>query len=233
MKKFINELLNNRVDYVIFMSKNGVTGLTEVLEDPGLKIELIKALNRIAVVAIGPKTKIELENRGVKVSWVPLNYSSEGTVESFRKIDLHKKVVAIPRVKGANQYLRHELEKMKAKVLEVPLYEAVLPSDESRVLRLIDDLFKGKIDIIIFTSSTAVRNLFKMANRHNLAHEFGGYLNRKVIVTVIGSLTQKTLEELGVKVYVAPEEYTVEAMIETLVNYFKIENNQYHFVKPL
>ena len=63
--------------------------------------------------------------------------------------------------------------------------------------------------------------------------EFGGYLNRKMIVAVIGSLTQKTLEELGVKVDVAPEEYTVEAMIETLVNYFKIENTQYHFVKPL
>jgi uroporphyrinogen-III synthase len=62
--------------------------------------------------------------------------------------------------------------------------------------------------------------LFKIAGEHALAERFRNCL-KKTVVAAIGSTTQRSLEELGVKVDVVPREYTIEAMMEVLVHYMQ------------
>ena len=142
----------------------------------------------------------------------------EGIVENLRKMDLQEKTVAILRSSIANTYLRQELEKIGANVLEFPAYESAPPSDDSKVLIFLNDLFEEKIDAITFTSSSTVQNLFKIADEHAPSKKFRDCLEKTVVVA-IGPTTQRSLEELGVKVDVVPNEYTIEAMIEALARY--------------
>jgi uroporphyrinogen III methyltransferase/synthase len=216
--QFINKILNEQIDFTIFMSVNGVTSLIASLEDLVSKANFLEKLNRATIVAVGPKTRRELEKHGIKVDLVPLRYSSEGIVESFKKTNIKGKGVAIPRSSKSNRYLTQELEKLGANVLEVPIYECALPTDRSKVLAFINDLLKEKIDVLTFTSSFTARNLFKIASEYSLAHEIRKCLANLVIVA-IGPTTQRTLEELGVKVDVVPKEYTIEAMMDALVRY--------------
>lgn len=216
--KFVNKVLGGQIDFVIFMSVNGVTSLTKFLEEPEQKRKFFRELNKATIVAIGPKTRKELENHGIKADIVPLKYSSEGIVESLRKIDLRGKTGAIPRSSDASKYLRQELEKMGASILEVPIYESTLPQDKSKVLTLLSDLFKGRIDAITFTSASTAQNLFKIASEHAQADELRDCL-KKTVVAAIGPTTQRTLEKLGLKVDVVPKEYTIEAMMEALECY--------------
>lgn len=221
--EFVNNILNKRVDYVIFMSVNGVTSLIDSLEKMEQKNRFLKELNRAMIVGIGPKTERKLKEYGIEANLVPLQHSSEGIVESIRKTDMQGKTVATLRSSIANNYLRRELEKRGANVLEFPAYESAPPSDDSKVLVFLNDLFKGKIDAITFTSSSTAQNLFKIASEHVLAEKVKNSLE-KTVVAAIGSTTQGSLEELGVKVDVVPKEYTIEAMMETLVRYMQKNN---------
>lgn len=218
IKEFVNKVLSRQIDFVIFMSANGVTRLIKSLENSELKNKFLRELSRVTVVAVGPKTGRELKNRGIEANLVPPKYSSKGIVESLKKIGLRGKNVAIPRSNKAGAYLRRELEKMDANILEVPVYQSVPPSDESKVLDLIYDLLAGEIDAITFTSSSTAQNLFKIASKHTLTEKLRNGL-KKTIVVVIGPTTQRTLEELGLRVDVMPREYTIEGMMKALVSY--------------
>jgi len=221
--EFVNNVLNKRVDHVIFMSVNGVTSLIDSLEKMEQKDSFLKELNGAMIVAIGPKTERKLEEHGIEANLVSPKHSSEGIVESLKKMDMEGKTVAVLRSSIANNYLRRELEKMGANVLEFPAYESAPPSDDSKVLVFLNDLFKGKIDAITFTSSSTAQNLFKIAGEHVLAEKFKNSLE-KTVVAAIGSTTQGSLEELGIKVDVVPKEYTIEAMMEALVRYMQKNN---------
>jgi uroporphyrinogen III methyltransferase/synthase len=216
--QLINKILNEQMDFVIFMSVNGVTSLIESSENLVSKAKFIEKLDRAIIVAVGPKTRRELEKHGVKVDIVPLKYSSEGIAESFKKLNITGKTVAIPRSSKSSMYLTQELEKLGANVLEVPIYECALPTDRSKVLAFINDLLKGEIDVVTFTSSFTARNLFKIASEYALTDEFRECL-AKPVIAAIGPTTQRTLEELGVKVDVVPKEYTIEAMMDAVVRY--------------
>ena len=218
IKDFVKRVLSRQIDFVIFMSANGVTELIKSLENSELKNKFVRELSRVKVVAVGPKTGRELRNRGIEANLVPPKYSSKGIVESLEKIGLQGKNVAIPRSNKAGTYLRRELEKMDANILEVPVYQSVLPSDESKVLDLIYDLLAGEIDAITFTSSSTVQNLFEIASKHALAEKLRNGL-KKTIVVVIGPTTQRTLKKLGLRVDVMPKEYTIEGMMKALVSY--------------
>jgi len=221
VKALIHKIIRGQVDYVIFMSVNGVVGLIEVSEKAGLKTKLLKELNRAKVMTVGPKTKTAIKNYGIRVGLTPLKFSSEGIIEKLRSVNLHGKTVAIPRTREVDPYLREKLEKMGAHVLETSVYESTPPSDESKMLKLLNDLFNGKIDIITFTSSATARNLFKTADKHGLVSRLQSCLRGKVVVTAIGPMTQRTLEDLGAKVDVVPNEYTVEDMVKAIVKFIR------------
>lgn len=214
--RLINKILNEQIDFMVFMSVNGVTSLIETAQNLVSKAKFLEKLNRATIIAVGPITRKELEKHGVKVNFVPLRYSSEGIIEIFKKLSIKGKIVAILRSSKSSRYLTSEVEKLGANVLEVTIYNCTLPTDRSRVLAFINDLLNGEIDIVTFTSSSTARNLFKIASEYALTHKFRKCLTKPVIAA-IGPMTRRTLEELGVKVDVVPKEYTIEAMMDALV----------------
>lgn len=218
ISRLLNRILNEQIDFLIFMSVNSVTRLIGYLEKFGLKDRFLKRIGKAKIGAIGPKTKKEVERYGIKVNIVPSIYSSEGIVESLKKMDLQEKTVVIFCSNKSSRHLPQKLEELGVKMIKVPVYECVPPADHSKILAFIDDLLKGKIDIVTFTSSFTAINLFKMASQHLSVDDLRKYLG-KTIIAAIGPVTRRTLEELGIKVDVMPKKYTIEAMVKSLVNY--------------
>jgi len=221
IEDFADRMITGRVDCVLFMSRNAVAHLMEALSRLGMDEEVGEAFSRVKVVTVGSHTRRELEDRGIKVNLTPEDYSSEGVIRLFRKIGLHGKSIIVLRAGNPSEYVKRELMKMFADVLEIPVYESVLPSDKADVIRLIDELVKGVVDVITFTSPATAQNLFKIAEERNLSDKLGACLREKVVVAAIGPVTQRTLEELGVKVHVVPREYTVMAMVNALEGYLR------------
>ncbi|MGD9074924.1 MAG: uroporphyrinogen-III C-methyltransferase [Desulfobacteraceae bacterium] len=201
-----------RYQWLLFTSVNGVKYFFKRLEDLGLDM---RELRDMKVGAIGPKTAEAVYKKGIRPDLVPEEYRAEAVVEAFKKWDVKGVKILLPRAAKAREVLPVELVKLGANVDEIPAYETVRPDhDKGRVK---DMLERGEIDMVTFTSSSTVSNFMEMF------HEERQHLKEwmaKVGVACIGPITARTAEERGLSVSLIPEEYTIEALTNAIVDYF-------------
>ena len=221
IKKFITELAELQVDYVIFMSTNGVKYLFGAAEELKLTKQLKEGLCGAFVVAVGPRTAEALEKEYcVRVSLVPTKYSSEGLIECFEEGEVEGKKIRIPRTSNATPTLTDKLREMGANVEEIYVYESGLPVDEGLKDKFFDDLSAGKIDAVVFGSGLSARNIFHMLSDRGPNEVILGLLNEKVTTVAIGPTTAEALKQLGVKVDVVPKDYLFENALSALAQYW-------------
>ena len=91
------------------------------------------------------------------------------------------------------------------------------------VVKLIEEICKGTIDVVTFTSPPSAQEFFRIVtkHKHNLETSLKWSLNAKVIVTVIGPSIRKILEENDVFVDVMPDVYKMGPMIKALSDLVK------------
>jgi len=214
VESFIAELAKEKIDYVIFMSVNGIRYLLSSAENLGLKAQLEQSLEKTVTMAVGPKTAQELRNHNIPVGLVPAKYSSEGIIECLRQNVVSGKSIYIPRTRGATPDLAKSLRSMGGKVQEVYVYESMLPNNKDLKERFLQDLTDGKIDAIIYGSSLSAKNLFKMLRELISKEKLRDIMNSKLTIVAIGPVTAETLSEMGLRVDIMPDKYTFE---ETLI----------------
>jgi uroporphyrinogen III methyltransferase/synthase len=201
-----------RYQWLLFTSVNGVKYFFERLEHLGLDM---RELNGIKVGAIGPKTAEAVYKKGIRPDLVPEEYRAEAVVDAFRKRDVKGINILLPRAAKARQVLPVELVKMGARVDEIPAYETVQPDhDRARVRGMLE---KGEIDMVTFTSSSTVTNFVEMFREEK--QHLKEWMT-KVAVACIGPITARTAEERGLSVSLIPEEYTIEALTNAIVQHF-------------
>ena len=201
-----------RYQWLLFTSVNGVKYFFNRLENLGLDIRELKDMK---VGAIGPKTAEAVYKKGIRPDLVPDEYRAEAVIDAFRKWDVKGEKIILPRAAKAREVLPTELVKMGASVDEIPAYETVRPDhDKGRVKGMLE---KGEIDMVTFTSSSTVTNFVEMfrEERQNLKAWMV-----KVGVACIGPITAQTAEEQGLSVSLVPQEYTIEALTNAIVDYF-------------
>ncbi|MEM3708074.1 MAG: uroporphyrinogen-III synthase [Nitrososphaerales archaeon] len=221
IKNFIYDLKGGKIDYIIFMSVNGIKHLIKIAEMLGLKDELINYSEKTVIMAVGPKTAKELKNYQIHVDLIPEKYSSEGIIESLRQLDINGKSIFIPRTKGATPTLKKGLKEMGAKVHEIYVYETILPKDSNIKDRFLQDLICDNIHAIIFGSSLCVKNLFLMLMEKISMEKLRDLFNSKLTIVAIGPTTAETLKEMGLKVDIIPDKHLFEEAIIALAHYWK------------
>ena len=85
--------------------------------------------------------------------------------------------------------------------------------DKNKIKKLFRE---NKIDCIVFTSSSAVKNFLKMVGGNG----WRKYL-KQAKICAIGIVTSKTLRGFGIKTDIMPEEYTIRNMVEAMERYFE------------
>jgi uroporphyrinogen-III synthase len=220
IKDFIGELQKGEVDYVVFMSVNGVRYLLSASESLRRLDETLEGLKNTMIIAVGPRTAQELETHKIQVNLVPPKYTSEGIVQSLKQLDVSGKTIYIPRTSGATPTLKEKLGEMGATVKEVYIYKSILPVDQILKEKFFQDLTAEKIDAIIFGSALSVKNLFQMLNNQISPKKLGGLMNSKLTVVAIGPVTADTLVEMGVRVDVMPDRHLFEEAIAALARYW-------------
>ncbi len=219
-RQFIDEVARGEVDYVVFMSVNGVKYLLSAAEDLGMKKDVKRGLEKTTTVAVGPRTAQELKTNGIQVNLIPEKYTSEGIMESFRHLCVAGKRIRIPRTNAASTVLKEKLESIGALVKEVYVYESKIPVDDGLAERFYKDLTALKIHAVIFGSSLCVRNLFKMLSSYITTQGLRDLLNKRITVVAIGPVTAETLGKMGVKVDVIPETHLFKKALEALALYW-------------
>jgi uroporphyrinogen-III synthase len=198
------------LDWIIFTSPASLEALFKYC--PDFKYDLNPEC-RIAV--IGPRTQRALEEHGLNTELVPEDYTAEGLLKFMAPLNLEGKIIGIPRTFSARDVLPEGLRKMGAQVLLAEAYQSTIPHDLKPVQDLIEGILNGEVDAVTFTSPLTVHNLFEIAS--NKKEELINYLkDEKVMIIAIGPITGYAIQEYDLP-YSAPSKYTVESMLEKLM----------------
>jgi uroporphyrinogen III methyltransferase/synthase len=200
-----------RYDWIIFTSINGVKFFLDRVFVLGRDLRDLKGPR---ICAIGPKTAEALEALKVRVEFMPQEYRAEAILEGLKKEMLKGRSILIPRAKVARDVLPGELRKAGAVVDVVEVYQTDLPQKDVTEVRGL--LRKREISAITFTSSSTVGNYVEM-----LGPEEARQLTSGIPVASIGPITAGKARALGIKTAVMPVEYTIPALVQALVEYFK------------
>jgi uroporphyrinogen III methyltransferase/synthase len=198
--------------WVIFTSTNGVQFFLKRLK---LKKRQLTEFNDLRFCAIGPRTAQEIERAGVKVDLVPHQYCAEALVQSLGNGELEGRRILLARAKKARDLLPRELRKLGAVVDVVEVYQTVMPPISKREIKRV---FKGdRVDLITFTSSSTVNHFLHMyEERAGLKLPLAG-----VTIAAIGPVTASTLQRRGIPPHIIPNSYTIPALTEAIVDYFR------------
>jgi uroporphyrinogen III methyltransferase/synthase len=122
--------------------------------------------------------------------------------------------VLIPRAAEARDVLIKTLRQWGAVVDVVEAYRTITPENDTSGMRAL--LRNGQADMVTFTSSSTVKNFAAVLGANDI-----GALLAPTTVACIGPITQATAEEMGIRVDVAPKEYTIAGLTQAIVEYFK------------
>lgn len=197
-------------DWLIFTSVNGVKYFWQELRKANMDA---RSLGGLQIAAIGPATAKALQELGIYPEFIPARYVAEEIVEGLVKLGIKGKRILIPRAKKAREVLPEELSKAQARVEVLPVYETRLGgANKEQVLTWLE---KKAIDLVTFTSSSTVENFF------SLLQEAKKDLLQQLIYASIGPITSSTLRKFGFTPQIEAKDYTIDGLIEAILNYFR------------
>ncbi|MCL4501824.1 MAG: uroporphyrinogen-III C-methyltransferase [Deltaproteobacteria bacterium] len=208
-----DQALNNLSQYqwLVFTSANGVAAFMTRLFGQGRDV---RALGGLKIAAIGPATAESLKAYGLKADVVPHAFKAEVLLEALGPLVTPGSQMLLARAQIAREVLPEGLVKLGAVVDVAPVYKARTPLGVP--VEAEAALNENQADILTFTSSATVHNFVKL-----LGQERVQLLAAKAVVAAIGPITSGTLKEYGITPQIEPKDYTIPALVEAIVEYFK------------
>jgi uroporphyrinogen III methyltransferase/synthase len=196
-------------DWVGFTSANGVRHVFARLEQLRLDTRVFYG---VKVCAIGPATAAEARRHGLLVDFVPRRYTTESAADELARFDpeIGKKKVLLLRADIASDAMVRRLGETGAETTEVDAYR-VVPEEDVPAARARQALSDGEVDIVMFTSSSTVKNFVHLIGRAGLT------VAPNVRFASIGPVTTRTVEELGFKVSCEADEHTIPSLIDAII----------------
>jgi uroporphyrinogen-III synthase len=196
--EFLDSLKQYDPDYSVFMSSKAVKLLFDTAKQVSKFEKLQLAVANTIVMAVGPKTKIALENEGIKVAHMPNIFSSVGVGELFTQLHAVGKRVIVPRSGASTPFLKELLNKIGIDVEEIYLYNVCAFRDTTQWNKFRELFAQNKVDGIIFTSASSVRAFFEIMSKDFDKVSLLENLKKSSIVS-IGPFTSDELKNFNVQ----------------------------------
>jgi uroporphyrinogen-III synthase len=187
---------------VIFQTGVGTRALFDATDKLGLTEEFLRMLERTEVVVRGPKPTGVLRGRGVKIQRGAADpFTTTEVLQLIEDMDLRNSRVLVQSYGEPNRALDEALEKRGARVTEIPTYRWALPADVRPLQDLMDALQQGRVDAVLFTSASQIRNLCEVARGLGREAALVQDLNGTLVASV-GPVCSEALRSRGIRVAV-------------------------------
>jgi len=217
-RKFLANLFNGKIDYIVFTSVNGVKSLLLNAERFSKISTVVQALKKSIIVAVGERTALYLEHVDIYVNIIPKQFSSEGVVKELLARNIRGKTIYVIRTILSHDDLKEQFQKSGALLQEYYVYETVMPRNSSSLQNITKQVLERKIWAVAFTSPSTVRNFLVLAGSLLDKRELISSLNQ-IVIGAIGLTTRNELERNGISVDVVPVKHTSLALVLSLVKY--------------
>lgn len=192
----------DRYHWIVFTSQTGVQVFFEQAKRRRLDI---RKLSGAKFAVIGEGTKAALCERGIYADLIPDIFDGESLGRTLADQEIKGKHVLIPRAEKGNMQLVPILEQAGAFVEDVAVYKTVYHA--GRAVSVKEEIEKGKIDIVVFTSSSTVEGFAAVTE----GMDYSG-----VRAACIGRQTAETAAKYNLKCWIA-DRATLEDLTELIV----------------
>jgi uroporphyrinogen III methyltransferase/synthase len=203
----IQEMASGRFDWLVFTSANGVRSLLDRLEVVGRDL---RAVGRVKLAAIGPKTAAALKDyRLVADAVPPAAFSSEGLTATLLPLVAGGRVL-LARADRGRDLLRVELAKV-ATVQQVTVYSHADAVDADA--EPLAALRRGEIGYVTVSSSNIARSLLAAFDE-----TIQGRVERgEVKIVAISPETGNAVRAAGLPVAAEATTFTADGLIDAVV----------------
>lgn len=199
--------------WMIFTSVNGPKYLAKRFRTLRVPPEAIPA--GTSILAVGPATAASVEKHlGRSPDMVAVKYMAEGVVDLFKGESIAGERVLLARAKEGRDAIPKALLKMGAIVDDVAVYRTT-PLGREALSEVWGELEAGKIDMLTFTSSSALDGFMRAAGEQT-AKEW----MKRASVASIGPATTATARGWGVAPDIEAAESTIPGMARAIVAYY-------------
>jgi len=208
---FAARLLAGEFDMVIFLTGVGtrtLLGVVETVHDRGM---YVAALQRVKVVARGPKPIAALREIGITPAitapepntWHELLRALDDAGKASPELGLQGARVAVQEYGVSNPELLSGLRERGAAVTRVPVYQWALPHDLGPLRAAIKAIAEGNVDVALFTTAVQAVHLFQVAAEMQLEESVKNGLSRAIVAS-IGPTTSEELQRHGIRADLEP-----------------------------
>jgi uroporphyrinogen III methyltransferase/synthase len=197
-------------DWIVFTSANAVESFMAAFLDGSRDI---RSLNGPRLCTVGSGTAERLARYGIKVDLIPDEFRAEAVVEAMtRDGSIHGASVLVPRADIGRDVIAEGLRAAGAMITDVVAYRTVLEEAQQDggpdIYRMLLD---GRIDVVTFTSPSAVRNFSAIYGAEQTID-----LLKNTVVAAIGPVTADAATQLGLDVTVVPVVATIPALVDAI-----------------
>ena len=217
---FGEKLLRGEIDLLICMTGVGTRWLLEALCSRHPRGHVMDAVQRVTVVARGPKPIRVLKEYDIPVTLtIPEPNTWQEIIrvldEDSRSLALDGRTIAIQEYGVPNDRLIQALKQRGAHVIQVPVYRWALPDDTGPLLAAIRQLIEGTIPVALFTNGVQIAHLMRLAAEHGLEQAARDAFKR-VVVASVGPSTSEWLVQYGLGVDFEPSHPKMGPLIDEL-----------------
>ena len=200
-------------DWIVFTSANGADAFMDrLLRGP----RDMRALAGARLCAVGPGTAACLSRFGLKVDLMPDDHRAEGVAEALKATgSVNGAKVLFPKADIARDVLPELLRAAGAEVTEVVAYRTVTAESDMH-LGIYRQLLDGRIDVVTFSSASAVRAFIAIHGAEQAVD-----LLSKTLVAAIGPVTAEAAHRYGINPQIVPPTSTVPSMVDAIVAHFQ------------
>ncbi|HEY6362798.1 MAG TPA: uroporphyrinogen-III C-methyltransferase [Vicinamibacterales bacterium] len=206
----------DQFDSIVFTSANAVDAFMAVLLNGERDV---RALKGPLLCAVGTGTAEKLAQYGIKVDLVPDEFRAEAVVAALaQRTTLDGARVLLPRADIGREVVAEQLRAAGALVTDVIAYRTVLEDTHREGdPDIYGMLLEGRIDVVTFTSASAVRNFARVFGQDQAADLLKG-----TAVAAIGPVTADAAAQLGINVTIRPSSYTIRALVDAIAAYYRV-----------
>jgi uroporphyrinogen III methyltransferase / synthase len=207
-------------DWIVFTSGNAVQAFMDALLSGS---QDVRALKGPRLCTVGPGTAEKLTAYGIKVDLVPSEFRAEAVIAALAALgSLNGAKVLLPRADIGRDVIADELRTAGATVTDVIAYRTLIEDVQREGdPDIYGMLLERKIDVVTFTSGSAVRNFAKVYGAEQAAD-----LLRNTVVAAIGPVTAQSAEQLGIRVSIQPDTYTLTALVDAIAAHYQNDKEQ-------
>ena len=206
VRQFVDSLLENKIDLVIFLTGVGTRALVRAAEPFCPREQLIAALGKLKVLVRGPKPLAALRELGVPITWTvpePNTWREILQLLDGQGVSLAGQRIAVQEHGVPSKELVDGLRQRGAEVMTIHLYDWALPEDITPLKGAIQSVIDGRVDLVLFTAAVQVHHMVQVAEQMRLREALIAALQKSKIAS-IGPVTSEALAEYELKASMEP-----------------------------